>query len=195
MSGNLWSVSNQIRGEVNRFFSCRIPGEGSVPPLVYKAVQQLFVGSHSPGHTGVWKLYGALQTVCSGTPKPHPEPSSPSATVSAESSVPEWHEGHAWLPGFSVAGLFLLMLKKHQAASQYDALRKTTHTLSCLLSPTEKLGFRDTGMSFLAAAVRGALSSCLCQCARPYRLSPCSVSSAGCFWDTRCTVMAHFPNS
>ena len=128
-------------------------------------------------------------------PKPHPEPSSPSATVSAESSVPEWHEGHAWLPGFSVAGLFLLMLKKHQAASQYDASRKTTHTLSCLLSPTEKLGFRDTGMSFLAAAVRGALSSCLCQCARPYRLSPCSVSSAGCFWDTRCTAMAHFPNS
>lgn len=154
------------------------------PPLVYKAVQQLFGGPHSPGHTGVWKLYGALQTVCSGTPKPHPEPSSLSATISAESSVPEWHEGHAWLPRFSFAGLFLLMLKKHQAASQYDASRKTTHTLSCLLSPTEKLGFRDTSMSFLAAAVRRALSACLCLCACPYRLSPCPVSSAGCFWDT-----------
>ena len=56
--------------------------------------------------------------------------------------------------------VFLMFKKKIRLPLKYDAWRKTTHTLSCLLSPMEKLGFRDcTGMSFLAAALRRALSA------------------------------------
>ena len=151
-----------------------------VPPLVYKAAQQLFGGPHPPGQTGVWKLYWALQTVCLGTPNP------PRALITI-SNRQHWElsAGMARWPCLASRiqfcwALFLMLKKKIRLPLKYDAWRKTTHTLSCLLSPMEKLGFGDTGMSFLAAALRRALSACLCPCARPYRLSSGPVSSAGC---------------
>lgn len=48
-----------------------------------------------------------------------------------------------------------------------------THTLSCLLSPTEKLCLRDMGMSFFASAVSSSIRLPLPMCP-PLQTQPLS---------------------
>lgn len=44
---DLWSISNQILGEVNIFSAAGFQVKEVCPPLLYKAAQQLFRGPHS----------------------------------------------------------------------------------------------------------------------------------------------------